>query len=142
MTQELTREERISLVLEHVSAGLSVRKACEAAGIALTTFLKNVDGEQYARARDAQADAHFDEMADLEEACRDGALDPQAFRALLDSRKWRLARMRPRVYGDRVTVDNTSSDGSMKPVPSVTLDLTGMTADEIADVARAAFRGE
>lgn len=142
MTQKLTREERISLVLEHISAGRSVRKACEAADIALTTFLRNVDGEQYARARDAQADVHFDAMADLEEACRAGELDPQDFRALLDSRKWRLARMRPRVYGDRVTVDNTSSDGSMKPVPSVALDLTGMTADEIADVARAAFRGE
>lgn len=106
---------KIRTALELISGGQSVRKACEAAGIARTVFLENVDGDQYARAREAQADAHFDEMAELEAECRAGTLDPQAFRALLDSRKWRLARMRPRVYGDRVDV--TNSDGSMRPLP-------------------------
>ena len=54
-------------ILAEITAGLSVRKACEAHGVKLSTFVQNVDGEQYARARDAQADAHFEEMADLEE---------------------------------------------------------------------------
>lgn len=94
-------------VLADIASGLSVRAACEKSGVKLVTFLDNVDGEQYARARDAQADAHFLEMADLEEQCRQGVLDPQAFRALLDSRKWRLARMRPTVYGDKMAVENT-----------------------------------
>lgn len=142
MSQELTREEKIALALEYISDGQSVRKACEMAGIAKKVFLEKVDGDQYARARDAQADAHFNEMADLEAECRAGEMDPQTLRAVIDSRKWRLARMRPRLYGDKVTVDNTSSDGSMKPAPSVVLDLTGMTPEEIADLARATFRGE
>lgn len=114
MANESTKE-KIQKVLALMAEGQSVRKSCADAEISCSTFLKYVDGEQYARARDAQADAQFDEMVDLEEKCRDGFLDPQAFRALLDSRKWRLARMRPKLYGDRATVDHTSSDGSFSP---------------------------
>ena len=112
------RKKEIDKVLELVAGGQSLRQACKAAGIKPATFLLARDkdaalAEQYARAREAQADAHFDEMVELEAECREGKLDPQAFRAMLDSLKWRLARMRPRVYGDKLTVDNTSSDGSM-----------------------------
>ena len=74
-------------VLADIASGLSVRKACEAHGVKLSTFVQNVDGEQYARARDLQADAHFEEMADLEEDCRRGDLDPHVFRAMMNSRK-------------------------------------------------------
>ena len=94
-------------VLADIASGLSVRKACEAHGVKLSTFIEHVDGEQYARARDLQADAHFEEMADLEEDCKRGDLDPHVFRAMMESRKWRLARMRPRKYGDRVEVENS-----------------------------------
>lgn len=111
MANESTKE-KIQKVLALMAEGQSVRKSCADAEIPRSTFLKFVDGDQYARARDAQADAHFDGLIELEEQCRDGLLDPQAFRALLDSRKWRLARMRPKLYGDRATLDHTSSDGS------------------------------
>ena len=39
-------------VLADIASGLSVRKACEAHGVKLSTFIEHVDGEQYARARD------------------------------------------------------------------------------------------
>lgn len=117
---ERKKDNRIDKVLELVASGQSLRQACKAVGIKRPTFLREASidknlADQYARAREAQADAHFDEMAELEAECREGQLDPQAFRALLDSRKWRLARMRPRVYGDRVDV--TNSDGTMRPLP-------------------------
>lgn len=111
MANESTKE-KIQKVLTLMAEGQSLRKSCADAEIPKTVFLENVESDQYARARDAQADAHFDGLIELEEQCRDGVLDPQAFRALLDSRKWRLARMRPKLYGDRATVDHTSSDGS------------------------------
>lgn len=98
-------------VLKAIEGGKSVRKACETYNVALSTFLERVDGEQYARARDAQADAHFAEMADLEQRCLDGALDAHAFRAAMDARKWRLARMRPKVYGDKQAVEHSGSIG-------------------------------
>jgi len=107
--QERERSAKIAKALELIADGESVRKSCGVAGIVVQTFLNNVDGGQYARARDAQADRHFDEMADLERECKVGSLDPQAFRALLDSRKWRLARMRPKVYGDRNEVEHSGA---------------------------------
>ena len=39
-------------------------------------------------------------------------------------------------------IDNTSSDGSMTPRPAVNVDLSNLTPQEVARMARAAFRGE
>ena len=39
-------------------------------------------------------------------------------------------------------VDSTSSDGSMSPKPAVNIDLSGLTPEQVAKMARAAFRGE
>lgn len=39
-------------------------------------------------------------------------------------------------------IDNTSSDGSMSPKPAVNVDLSGLTPQQIAKMAKAAFRGE
>lgn len=39
-------------------------------------------------------------------------------------------------------VDNTSSDGSMTPQPAVNIDLSNLTPQQIAKMAKAAFRGE
>lgn len=107
MASKKADTSKYKIILADIASGLSVRAACKKSNVELPTFLKHVDGEQYARARSAQADAHFEEMADLEEQCRQGSLDPQAFRALLDSRKWRLARMRPSVYGDKTSIEHS-----------------------------------
>ena len=39
-------------------------------------------------------------------------------------------------------VDMTSSDGSMTQAPAVVIDFSGMSPDDIAAAARAAFKGE
>ena len=96
--------EKIAKILASVSSGESVKRSCENEGLAITTFLDNVDGESYARARTAQADAQFVEMNDLEQQCLRGEIDPQAYRAAMDTRKWRLARMHPK-YNDKVQLE-------------------------------------
>ncbi len=101
--------EKIAKALASISNGESVRKSCIAAEIALVTFLDNVDGEQYARARTAQADAQFVEMNDLEQQCLRGEIDPQAYRVAMDTRKWRLARMHPK-YNDKVQLEVSGPD--------------------------------
>jgi hypothetical protein len=123
------RAAKISKALDLIASGESVRKACDLAGIHEATFRANVDHTQYARARESQADTHFDEMADMERECRDGDLPPETFRALMDSRKWRLARMRPKVYGEKSQVDHTSSDGSMSPPLALHIDFVDKGAD-------------
>jgi hypothetical protein len=58
--------------------------------------------EQYARARQDQADTIADEtvwIADTEE-------DPQRARVRIDARKWMAGKLRPKVYGDKVDVEH------------------------------------
>lgn len=102
-------ENVIDSVLAMIGEGKSVRESCEAFGIPRTTFLKYVDRDQYARAREACADVQFDEMTELERRVLDGKQDPNAFRVAMDARKWRLGRMRPTVYGDKVSLEHSGS---------------------------------
>ena len=131
--KELTlKQEKIQKVLTLISEGQSVRCACKAVEIPVMTFKDNADSVQYARAREAQADTHFDEMLEPEDQCKDGNLDPQVLRAVIDSRKWRLARMRPKVYGDKIDVELSGKDGGAIQV----MDLTAMTDEELQAIIR------
>ena len=40
-------------------------------------------------------------------------------RLRIDTRKWQIARMNATKYGDKMEVDNKSSDGSMSSKPTV-----------------------
>lgn len=99
--------EKIEAVLAWIAGGLSVRKSCAIENVSVPWFLENVDGEQYARARDACADTHFDGLLDLAAKVQDGDIDPQAARVSADIIKWNVARMKPRSYGDRVALEHS-----------------------------------
>ena len=74
--------------------------------------------DQYARAREHQADALFDECLDIaDELVNDTYIDSsgnertdneaiQRSRLRIDTRKWIAGKLRPKVYGDKVTDDN------------------------------------
>jgi hypothetical protein len=79
--------------------------------------------EQYTRAREAQADALFDEALDIaddgandwiadkaeEEGFRYNGDAVQRSRLRVDTRKWMAGKLRPKVYGDRVDQHVTHS---------------------------------
>ena len=117
-------------ILERLIAGESVRTICASDGMpaASTVFLwltkDETFSEQYARAREAQADALFDDILDIaddgsndwmERKNADGqnigwmengeALRRSALR--VDARKWMAARLQPKKYGDKVTQEHT-----------------------------------
>ena len=54
-----------------------------------------------------------DELAS--DICRRLSLGDSARQICIDSRKWKVARMSPRKYGDKQQIDHTSSDDSFKP---------------------------
>jgi hypothetical protein len=70
--------------------------------------------DQYARAREMQADALFDEMLDIaDESLSDSYEDDngnerinhevvQRSRLRIDTRKWIAGKLRPKVYGDKI----------------------------------------
>lgn len=83
---------------------------------------------QYARAREDQADALADEI--LDEARSANAKNAHAKRLLVDALKWRAAKLRPKVYGDRVELGHSGPNGG--PIPVATTDLSGMSPKEAA----------
>lgn len=102
-------DKKIAKVLELVGEGQSVRKACESAEIARTTFHHNVDADQYARAREDCADVHFDEILDLIDKVGfgKGKINPQAAKVILEGKKWVLGKMKPKAYGDKIEVNGS-----------------------------------
>ena len=80
--------------------------------------------DQYARAREARADAMAEEILEISDDDRDDSItDPESgatrlnaefvarSRLKVDTRKWLMARMAPKVYGDKVTQEISGPDG-------------------------------
>jgi hypothetical protein len=79
--------------------------------------------ERYARAREAQADALFDEMLDIaddgsndwmERRREDGSTEEilnhehiQRSKLRIEARKWMAGKLRPKVYGDKIEHEHT-----------------------------------
>jgi hypothetical protein len=92
--------------------------------------------DQYARAREAQADCDADEIIEIADDTtrdvttieRDGKdvevvnhEHIQRSRLRVDARKWRAAKMAPKKYGDKVALEHTGKDGKDLPVGQVTI---------------------
>ncbi len=60
---------------------------------------------EYTRAREDNADHHFDRMQEIEARLEQEDIDPHSARVLLDTIKWRLAKQLPRSYGDRTALE-------------------------------------
>lgn len=130
-------QELADTVCERIANGESLRRICKDEGMpSMTTVLKWLGNDeqfalQYARAREIQAEGFFDEIADIADNASNDWMetcDPdnpgyrlngehiQRSKLRVDARKWMLAKMLPKKYGDKQQIDHTSSDGSMTPV--------------------------
>lgn len=81
--------------------------------------------EQYARAREAQADALFDEMLDIaddgsndwmQRKREDGSTDEvlnhehvQRSKLRIEARKWMAGKLRPKVYGEKIEHEHSGA---------------------------------
>jgi hypothetical protein len=111
-------------ICERLVNGESLRKIClsdhmpAASTVCLWLTLNDQFAEQYARARDAQADTLADEILDIAD---DGSNDwmgdkdekdgtqyngdaVQRSKLRVDARKWIAAKLKPKKYGERVDV--------------------------------------
>lgn len=83
--------------------------------------------KQYAHAREAQADAIFDEMLDIADDAVNDFMERksdkgegwelngehvQRTRLRLDTRKWMASRLAPKKYGDKVDHTHANPDGT------------------------------
>ena len=100
-------------ICEAVANGASFRKACEKAGVKYSTAQDwrkaHADfADQYARACEIKYHGYVDELDDTLEEANEAALDPAygnqrlaALKLRIDTRKWQLSKMLPKIYGDR-----------------------------------------
>lgn len=113
--------EKAAPVLERLSEGMSLTKACEEVGLSRTAFYRWLDEEpdlaaEYARCCRVGADYEFDQIQEkFEEMHRAVAAESEdsrkanaivtAYRTEIDTRRWILARKNRRKYGDHHQVE-------------------------------------
>lgn len=137
-------------ICERLSKGESLRSICAGDRRTASGYMPHratvmrwlesneVFRDQYARAREAQADHFVEEIIEIADqpnvrTTADGevvASDPQRDRLRVDARKWVASKLAPKKYGDKL--DLTSTDGSMSPKPSV-IEFIAPEADAGAD---------
>lgn len=141
-------QELADAICEKLVNGLSLRRVCasdEFPGIStVMRWLRENEAfrEQYALAREMQADGLFDEILDIadsqegdvyvkdgEEFVNHDAI--QRARLRIDARKWMAGKMRPKVYGDTIAHKH-SGDNDGDPIRMV-----DMTDHELAHIAAA-----
>jgi len=117
-------QEMFDLICALIADGKSLRQACAGDGMpdraTFNTWRKSTPELQakYDAACIDREEAIFDDIQDIADS------EPDARRAAvkIDARKWRLARMNRKKYGDRVTNEHTGEDGGpIEHVHTVTL---------------------
>jgi terminase small subunit-like protein len=131
-------------ICAEIAAGKSMREICRADGMPdMRTVFRWLAAhaefcQQYARAREAQADYMAEEILEIADDAtndwtkREDGSDAvntevvQRSRLRVDARKWLMAKLQPKKYGDRIAQEVTGGDGlPLVPVLNVTIsDLT------------------
>lgn len=107
-------EELAARICERLATGESLRKICDdpempARSTVRAWALDNKDfSDQYARAREI---GWTDIAEDLLDIADDKGGDAQRDRLRVDTRKWLLSKMLPKVYGDKNTTEVTGPNG-------------------------------
>jgi len=119
--------EAAKQIVERVANGESLRQIIKTEGMPARFVIydwlaKNKEfADQYARAREDQADTYADEIAAIAD---DPEIPSDQKRIMVDARKWIACKLKPRKYGDRVTQEHTGADGG--PIQAkVTLEFVG-----------------
>ena len=100
------------LICERIATGESLRFICRAEDMPdKATVLRWLQSDerlefrdQYARAREAQADHYFDAIIEIAD---DDTLDVNRSRLMVDARKWAAGKLRPKVYGDKMDLNHS-----------------------------------
>lgn len=127
----MIKQDKADAVCELLQQGKSLRAACREVGVAPMTVLGWVEANanfsvQYARARDIGYRLLADEILEISdevdvEVKHDGEdvrLDLSATavarnRLRVDSRKWMLSKMLPKIYGDKLEMKHSGSIDSI-----------------------------
>ena len=123
-------QEIADKVCESIADGISLRKICLNDDMPTKTtvfrwLIANKDfSDQYARAREAQADTMADDILDISDDGKNDTYEDgdgnvrtdtdviARSRLRVDARKWLAAKMAPKKYGDKIQQEVTGRDGA------------------------------
>jgi len=114
-------EEIAESVCSWIAGGDSLRSFCRQEGTPdVTTICRWIVRhdefrQQYASAREAAGYAHGDGIIEIVELLRDGTVDPQTGKAMMDGLKWAAERMAPKAHSSRQEIDHTTAGQPLKP---------------------------
>jgi len=110
-------EERM---LEEIASGRSVIGMCREEKWTPNAdtwyrWLYKIEGlsDRYARAKAFQSEREADIILDIADNATNQ--DYQVARLRVDARKWIASKLLPNKYGEKTSIDHTSTDGTMKP---------------------------
>ncbi|MCO8017510.1 hypothetical protein NI456_01430 [Brevundimonas diminuta] len=125
-------------ICERLADGESLRSICRDDEMpAKSTVFKWLGlipafADQYARARETQADSLADDIVDIAD---DKKLEPNDKRVRIDARKWLAGKLRPKAYGDKVAV--VGGDKTDAPIRhSHSFDLSAASDEELDVIER------
>lgn len=113
ITRSTYDQALVDKICAEMADGKSLRAACKGAGRPdRKTFLRWVEKHEavekaYVQAIADREERYFEEIIEI----ADGKADPSKTRVQVDARKWVLARMNPKKYGDRMTNELTGAGG-------------------------------
>jgi hypothetical protein len=99
-------------ICDQLTQGMSLVKICKADAMPATVTIYKWLREHpefannYARARDNQADYYADEILEI----ADNAEDPQKARLQVDTRKWVASKLKPKKFGDKIDMTTNGKD--------------------------------
>jgi hypothetical protein len=141
-----TKEELIQKILDGMANdGLSCFKACVAAGVPNSTFMRWVDAdanlaERYTRAREDLIERIATETIAIADepvpTTQSGSTDTGAVqkqRLQVDTRKWLLAKLAPKKYGERLELAGDKEN----PLQVQTIDASKLSTDVLAQIIAA-----
>ncbi len=123
-------------ICDAVSEGKSLREICSKPPMPSRASVNrwlNENAEfrdQYARAREEQAEFYADQIISIADEVEEESASVAKAKLQIDARKWKAAKLAPKKYGDKVEVDNVSSDGTMTP-KGVELEIRNISNDDL-----------
>lgn len=105
------KAEIMADVCEQIANGKSLREICAAEGmpapstICLWLTENETFAEQYAHARERQADLYADEIIEIADAAKNE--DAQVARLRVDARKWKASKLAPKRYGEKLDLNHS-----------------------------------
>lgn len=110
-------EELADTICERLALGESLRAICRDDDMpAMATIFRWLGAnerfrDQYAHAREAQADALADDILDIADTAKETNEAVRKAQLRIESRKWIAAKLKPKKYNDRVINEVTGADG-------------------------------